>query len=148
MKTTTRVKKINGHEYLYEITYYYDKETRRTRQKSRYLGKNVDGEPVRVREKAKNPERVYSYGEFIPYLQAVKSLHIQEILGAHLTDHEVRLFLTLLYAGIHHPDALHSPASWYDGTVLPRIFSGLKITTQSISRLLKKLDAICRKYTG
>ena len=153
MKTTTRVKKINGHEYLYEITYYYDKETRRTRQKSRYLGKNVNGEPVRVREKAKNPERVYSYGEFIPYLQAVKSLHIQEILGAHLTDHEVRLFLTLLYAGIHHPDALHSPASWYDGTVLPRIFSGLKITTQSISRLLKKLGegsihlSICRSLS-
>jgi len=150
VKTTTRVKKINGHEYLYEITYYYDKETRRTRQKSRYLGKNVDGQPVRVREKAKTPERVYAYGEFIPYLQAVKNLHIQEILGAHLTDHEVRLFLALLFAGIHHPDALHSPASWYDGTVLPRVFSGLKITTQNISKLLKKLGegsihlSICR----
>lgn len=150
MKTTTRVKKINGHEYLYEITYYYDKETRRTRQKSRYLGKNVDGVPVRVREKAKSPEKVYSYGEFIPYIQAVKNLHIQEILGAHLTDHEVRLFLALLFAGIHHPKALHSPASWYEGTVLPRIFSGLKITSQNISRLLKKLGegsihlSICR----
>lgn len=139
MKTTTRVKKINGHEYLYEITYYYDKETRRTRQKSRYLGKNVDGQPVRVREKAKTPERAYAYGEFIPYLQAIKNLHIQEILGSHLTDHESRLFLTLLLAGIHHPDALHAPASWYDGTALPRIFSGLKITNQNISKLLKKL---------
>ncbi|PWR75137.1 hypothetical protein ACKUB1_06235 [Methanospirillum stamsii] len=150
MKTTTRVKKINGHEYLYEITYYYDKESRRTRQKSRYLGKNVDGQPVRVREKAKTPERVYAYGEFIPYLQAVKNLRIQEILGSHLTDHEVRLFLALLFAGIHHPDALHSPASWYESTVLPRVFSGLKITTQSITRLLKKLGegsihlSICR----
>lgn len=153
MKTTTRVKKINGHEYLYEITYYYDKETRRTRQKSRYLGKNIDGQPVRVREKAKTPERVYAFGEFIPYLQAVKTLHIQEILAAHLTDHEVRLFLTLLFAGIHHPDALHSPASWYDGTVLPRFFSGLKITTQNITRLLKKLGegsihlSICRSLS-
>ncbi len=153
VKTTTRVKKINGHEYLYEITYYYDKETRRTRQKSRYLGKNVNGEPVRVREKAKTPEKVYSYGEFIPYLQAIKNLNIQEILGTHLTYHEVRLFLTLLFAGIHHPDALYSPASWYEGTVLSRIFSGLKITPQNISRLLKKLGegsihlSICRSLS-
>lgn len=154
MKTTTRVKKINGHEYLYEITYYYDKETRRTRQKSRYLGKNVDGKPVRVREKAKTPERVFSYGEFIPYLNAVRELRIQEILGAYLTDHEARLFLTLLFAGILHPEALHSPASWYEGTVLPRIFSGLKITTQSVSKLLKKLGEgsihlnICRSLSS
>ncbi|NLV26120.1 MAG: hypothetical protein GXY48_02975 [Methanomicrobiales archaeon] len=153
MKTTTRIKKINGHEYLYEITYYYDKESRRTRQKSRYLGKNVDGQPVRVREKAKTPERAYAYGEFIPYLQAVKNLRIQEILSEHLTDHEVRLFLALMFAGIHHPDALHSPSSWYESTVLPRVYSGLKINTQSITRLLKKLGegsihlAICRSLS-
>lgn len=154
MKTTTRIKKINGHEYLYEITYYYDKETRRTRQKSRYLGKNVDGKPVRVREKAKTPERAYSFGEFIPYLNAVKDLHIQDILNAHLTDHEVRLLLTLAFASILNPNALHSPASWYDGTVLPRIFSGLKINTQSVTRLLKKLGEgslhlnICRSLSA
>jgi len=153
VKTTTRIKKINGHEYLYEITYYYDKETRRTRQKSRYLGKNIGGEPVRVREKAKTPEKVYAYGEFIPYLHAIKSLRLQEILSAHLTDHEVRLFVTLLLAGIHHPDALHSPASWYEGTILSHIFSGLKVTTQNISKLLKKLGegslhlSICRSLS-
>ena len=103
MKTTTRVKKINGHEYLYEITYYYDKETRRTRQKSRYLGKYVDGKPVRVREKAKSPERVYAYGEFIPYLTAIQNLGLHDILAAHLTEHETRICLTLAIAALTCP---------------------------------------------
>ena len=34
MKSFTRIKKINGQEYLYEITPYYDKEKKQIRQKS------------------------------------------------------------------------------------------------------------------
>ncbi len=139
MKTTTRVKKINGHEYLYEITYYYDKETRRTRQKSRYLGKYVDGKPVRVREKAKSPERVYSYGEFIPFLTAIKSLELHEILNTHLTEHETRICLTLAMAALTCPDAIYNPGSWFEGTALSRIYPGLKISSQSVTKILKKL---------
>jgi transposase len=139
VKTTTRVKKINGHEYLYEITYYYDKETKRTRQKSRYLGKYVDGKPVRVREKAKSPERVYSYGEFIPFLTAIRALKLQEILGAHLSEHETRISLTLAIAAMTCPEAIYNPGAWFEGTALSRIFPGLKLSGQTISKILKKL---------
>ena len=154
MKTTTRVKKINGHEYIYEISYYYDKETRRTKQKSRYLGKNVEGKPIRVREKAKTPEYVYSYGEFIPYVNAVKQLNLQELLSAHLSDHEIKLLLSLVFAGIISPYALQSPPTWFEATVLPRIFSGLKITGKNVTKLLKKLGEgslqlnICRSLSS
>ena len=139
MKTTTRVKKINGHEYLYEITYYYDKETRRTRQKSRYLGKYVDGKPVRVREKAKSPERVYAYGELIPYLNAIRTLDLSEILGTHLTEHETRICLTLAIAALTCPDAIYNPGAWFEGTALSRVYPGLKISSQTVSKLLKKI---------
>jgi len=139
VKTTTRVKNINGHDYLYEITYYYDKETRRTRQKSRYLGKYVDGKPVRVREKAKSPERVYVYGELIPYLNAIRSLELSEILGSHLTEHETRICLTLAITSLTCPDAIYNPGAWFEGTALSRIYPGLKISSQTVSKLLKKL---------
>jgi len=139
VKTTTRVKKINGHEYLYEISYYYDKETRRTRQKSRYLGKYVDGKPVRVREKAKSPEKVYSYGEFIPYLTAIRTLQLEELLGTHLTEHETRVCLTLAVAALLRPEAIHNPGTWFEGSVLSRVFPGLKVSTRSVIKILKKL---------
>ena len=48
MRSFVRVKKINGQEYLYEITPYYDKEKKQIRQKSKYLGKNVNGVPVKL----------------------------------------------------------------------------------------------------
>ena len=59
MKSFIRVKKINGQEYLYEITPYYDKEKKQIRQKSKYLGKNVNGVPIRVRRRIKYQRKCY-----------------------------------------------------------------------------------------
>ena len=48
-KGKIRKKRINGNEYYYEMTPYYDKETRNTKYHSKYLGKNRDGEIKKVR---------------------------------------------------------------------------------------------------
>ena len=49
MKPTRRIKVKNGIEYWYEETPYYDKEKKQIRHRSKYLGRNVDGQPVRMR---------------------------------------------------------------------------------------------------
>ena len=46
MKSFYRIKKIHGKEYKYEITPYYDKENKKIRQKSRYIGPVSDGKLV------------------------------------------------------------------------------------------------------
>ena len=48
MKPTRRIKVKNGIEYWYEETPYYDKEKKQIRHRSKYLGRNVDGQPVRM----------------------------------------------------------------------------------------------------
>jgi hypothetical protein len=50
MKSTLRIKKINGIEYWYEDVPYYDKEKKQIRHRSKYVGRNVNGKPVRVRD--------------------------------------------------------------------------------------------------
>ena len=50
MKSTLRIKKINGIEYWYEDIPYYDKEKKQIRHRSKYVGRNVNGKPVRVRD--------------------------------------------------------------------------------------------------
>jgi hypothetical protein len=50
MKLTRRIKKKNGIEYWYEETPYYDKEKKQIRHKSKYLGRNIDGQPVQMRK--------------------------------------------------------------------------------------------------
>ncbi len=50
MKPTLRIKKINGIDYWYEDIPFYDKEKKQIRHKSKYVGRNVNGKPVRVRD--------------------------------------------------------------------------------------------------
>lgn len=49
MKSTVRIKKINGKEYWYEDVPYYDKEKKQIRHRSKYIRKNVNGSPIRMR---------------------------------------------------------------------------------------------------
>ena len=58
MMPTRRIKKINGIEYWYEDIPYYDREKKQIRHKSKYLGRNVNGEPVRVRDALNSNEDI------------------------------------------------------------------------------------------
>ena len=90
MMPTRRIKKINGIEYWYEDIPYYDKEKKQIRHKSKYLGRNVNGEPVRVRDALNSSENIcpvskplkaYNYGELLPLQWITDELKIGEYLG-------------------------------------------------------------------
>ena len=106
MKSFTRVKKINGQEYLYEITPYYDKEKKKIRQKSKYLGKNVNGVPVKVRSVDQMPKKVLSHGEFVPLKKIAEDLELEEVLSGVLPGKEVWPILTLAMNFATRPRAL------------------------------------------
>lgn len=137
MRSFNRVKTINGIEYLYKITPYYDPKTKRIRHRSKYLGKNVDGKAVKVR--AKPPRMSYSYGEFLPLLDIIKDLKLAEILSQHLAEKEVQVILTLAQNRILKPIALYHIASWNEGTMLSKIYGELPLSSQSLSNLLNKI---------
>ncbi len=137
MKPFTRKKTINGIEYLYEITPYYDKETKKIKQHSKYLGKDVQGEPVVVRSKL--PRRTYSYGEFIPSLDITNQFKFYEILTQYLSEKEAKVILTLAHNRVIRPLALNNIASWFDGTILKKLYDDLPLSSQSLSNLLHKI---------
>jgi transposase len=136
MKKFTRIKVINGKEYIYEITPYYDPETKKIRHKSRYLGKNVEGTPVRVRDKV--PRRAYTYGELVVFVEIIKELDIKEIFKKYLSETEITLLLALVLNRATYPLSLRHIGSWYEGTYLYEE-QGAKITGQKLSRLLEKI---------
>lgn len=137
MKPFNRVKEINGTEYLYEITPYYDHATKKIRQRSKYLGKNVDGKPVRIRSRL--PTRTYSYGEFIPLLHIIREFRIEEILSQYIPEKDVRAILTLAQNRVVRPVALYHLASWYEGTILSKLYGEVHLSSQSLSNLLGRI---------
>jgi hypothetical protein len=134
MNSFTRIKKINGQEYIYEITPYYDKEKKQNRQKSKYLGKNVNGVPVKVRSQNQIPKKVLSHGEFVPLKKITEDLELEKLLSGVLPGKEVWPILTLAMNYATHPRALTHIQSWYEGTAISENHPDLPLSSQSLSR--------------
>ncbi len=139
MKSFTRIKKINGHEYLYEITPYYDRETKKIKQKSKYLGKIVDGVAQRVHSKPIPAKRILSSGEFKPLLKITEDLKIGASLQEILDEKQVWILLTLAMNYVTRPRSLCHIESWYEGTILSEDHPRLPLSSQSLSNFLGQI---------
>lgn len=149
MKPKTRLKKINGKEYWYEDMPYYDKEKKQIRHHSKYLGKNMNGKPVKIREVMNTdkgslllPSRSmisYGYGELLPILKVIKDLHIDKYLGDILNEQQRNMVLTMSISRVVRPTAMHLLKTWYEGSFLSCIYPELPISSQNISDLLEKI---------
>ncbi len=137
MKTFIRIKKIHGHEYAYEITPYYDKKTKKIRQKSKYLGKYENGKIIRVHYKP--PRRTLDYGEFLPYIHILNDLKINKILMDILPENMAHIVITLALNRLVYPLALDNIKVWYERTFLDELFGNLSLSSQNLSRVLEKI---------
>lgn len=112
MKPIVRIKTIKGKEYWYEDTPYYDPEKKQIRHKSRYLGKNVNGIPVKVRTEgisgiAAVPTEAHTHGNPLPLLNIIHELRIDEYLAGLTREREQETILTLACNRIIRPLAMH-----------------------------------------
>ena len=148
MKSTTRIKKINGIEYWYEDTPYYDKEKKQIRHKSKYLGKNIDGQPIRVRNSemipvqmsaSSAPRAAYTHGNLLPLQSITQELSIQATLEEFLSETETDTLLSLVYNRILRPTAMTNVQSWYEGSSLWLMNNKLPLSGQRIGELLENI---------
>lgn len=137
MRSFIRIKVIKGTEYLYKITPYYDSVSKRVRQKSTYLGKNVSGTPVRVRSQL--PLRVYSYGELLPFIDQIQHLGIKGVLAKHLQPGEIAAVMAIALNKAVHPLSLPHISAWYEGTHLHVQGSTVDLSSESASNLFQKI---------
>jgi len=148
MQVKKRIKKINGIEYWYEDTPYYDKEKKQIRHKSKYLGKNIDGQPVKVRSSDMIPSRMvvssapkfaYNHGNLLPLQSITQELSIQATLEEFLSETETDTLLTLVYNRILRPTAMTNVQVWYEGSSLWLNNNKLPLSSQRISEFLANL---------
>ena len=135
-KGKIRKKRINGNEYYYEMTPYYDKETRNTKYHSKYLGKNRDGEIKKVRNVF--PRTSYRYGEFVPLIDVIEKLHLRDILMERLSGDDASSVLAMAMNKVLRPMALTNISGWYESSCLS-VSGDLYLSSQNISRLLDRM---------
>ena len=145
MKPNVRIKRINGKEYWYEDTPYYDDEKKQIRYHSRYLGKNVNGAPLKVRTEVSEtaissaPQTAHSYGHLIPLQAIIQDLHLDEYLKGNVTESDRHAIVALALNRIVRPMAMHTIQTWYEETSLILDHSDLPLTSQNISELLSEI---------
>jgi transposase len=150
MQSTRRIKVKNGIEYWYEETPYYDKEKKQIRHKSKYLGRNVDGQPVRMRsapdevkEKTKTKtvaiKSSFDHGPIFVLQSIMEELNLDHYLDALLPPSEVSMVRALAFNRIIRPTAMRNVDSWYEGTTLALESPEINLTSQRVSELLCRL---------
>jgi transposase len=145
MKPNVRIKRINGKEYWYEDTPYYDNEKKQIRYHSRYLGKNVNGVPLKVRteipeaEGHSTPRAAHTYGHLIPLQTIIQDLHLDRYLKKTVKEPDAQTILTLALNRVVRPMAMHGIQTWYEETSLILDHPELPLTSQNISELLSEI---------
>jgi len=137
MKPFKRKKIVNGQEYLYEITPYYDKEKKYARQKSKYLGKIENGKVFKVREI--NPISAFRYADAYLCFEILKKFKIPEFLTLELGDKNSKIALVLIIARAIDSVPLNQVNQWYEGSFLYNEFGVLNLTTSTLSRFINYL---------
>ena len=149
MKSTRRIKKLNGIEYWFEETPYYDTEKKQIRHKSKYLGRNIDGHPVRMRtasDEVKNAIKAipgikssYECGSITLLDSIMKDLKLDRYLQDLVTESELMQIKALVFNRIIRPVAMKNIGTWYEGTALVLQNPPISFSGQRISELLAKL---------
>lgn len=137
MKSFKRLKVINGNEYWYEITPYKDKKTNKIRQKSRYLGKNLDGKPEKVRQPSFR--NVYAYGEFLPLEKIWTGYGLDAFLEKSFSKSQARSIEAMVLGRVLRGLSSVNIAPWYSSIWRSHAHPDLPLSSASISRLLTKI---------
>ncbi len=164
MESIQRLKKIKGIEYWYEETPYYDPVSKQTRYKnSKYLGRNIDGKPVRMRNapaevtikvrKAKKTVTIrssFDYGSVLILKHIMKELKLDQYLHGLLNDTEVAMVTALAFNRVLRPLAMQHVETWYTGTVLSLDDPKISLSGQRISELLERIgtSTIPQQFMG
>lgn len=139
MKPFVRTKIIKGKEYLYEVTPYFDQETGKWRQKTKYLGKNIEGEPVR-KERAGKSGQIFDFGEYIPAYWVIKEFKVVEALLSSCSPDEAASVVLLAINRLLYPCPPISLPSWLDSTYLSRLIPGADFDSDSLLLMLQKIS--------
>lgn len=146
------IKTIKGHEYAYEVTSYWDKELKKTRKKTKYIGRVIDKEKRIYKKLNKSKDDfsqslILNYGDsYLIHKHFEKSPYHQvfcDILPKH-TD----TLMCLIYHKLIKSSAMQYASTWLRGNYACILHKNADLSSQRISEFLKMLgtERVWRKF--
>ena len=138
---TLRYKKRGNKWYVYNVHQYWDKELKKPRQKSTYLGvadeKGGEYKKPGPRVATKIEKEIVDFGDTFSIHSVAESAKLTKIIEDTFVD--VDSIMALICFQTVEGSALYNCKDWIDGNVAKYLYKNAKTSSQDISRLLKTL---------
>ncbi len=136
---------IGGRKYAYEITSYWDSETKSTKKKQQYIG--VVEDKSKPNKKLLTQKLQLDFGDTYLVYKFMERLDIYEILTKSLGKISRDLIPLMCYR-LTMQSAMYNAELWLDGNIAKILFDGIDLSSQNISKVLKKIgtEEVQRKF--
>ena len=142
--TSIRYKHRGNKWYVYEISYYWDNDLKRSGQTSRYLG-NTDPKSggyaktgKQIVSKTKLEQAIVDFWHSFAINEVCKAIGLDKVLADSFGDFGDSS-INLAYFQITEGSAMQAGEDWYEGNIANILFKRTKVSSQDISRLIKHL---------
>lgn len=139
---TIRYKKRGNKFYAYEIHQYWDKELKKPRQRTKYLGvSDTDGgsysKPGRGSAAFVLEKEILDAGDSLAISEVARSIGLDALIQDSFGNSDS--IMNLLIFQIVEGSALQHCSEWASGNIVSHLFKEAKTSSQDISRLIKHL---------
>ncbi len=139
---TIRYKQRGNRWYVYELNQYWDKELKKPRQRTKYLGvADSNGGPyskpgARVASLSIEKE-ILDLGDSYAINKVSQSVGLSEVIEDSFDNADSIMALACFQ--ITEGSAMYNCADWIEGNIAKKLFPNAKISSQDISRLIKHM---------
>ena len=143
-----RIKKVNGHLYLYEAIDTYNTVTKRKKQTSKYIRKvlphediqNITKDPAPLPAQELKLKSVISYGDAYLFHCLIEEIGLETILLKCLSQEDTNLLLILVAYRLLEKRSISHLSSWIETSDIQNLYPYDKpLTSQAISKALSML---------
>jgi transposase len=131
-------KTIKNKKYAYEITAHWDKEKKRSKNTSKYLGP-VDLETNKIAPFVKkirgNEKLILDFGDGYFLNEWIKKSEIYNVVNQHIFEKIDGLFPLIIFR-LCTQLAMYNCENWCDGNVISYLFKNIDLSSQRISDML------------
>lgn len=139
---TLRYKKRGNKWYVYELYQYWDKELKKPRQKSIYLGVAdvLNGSYSKPGRRVSAPaleKEILDCGDSHALLCLARSMELDKVIAGSFDNFDS--IMALICFQITEGTAMYNCGDWMDGNIAKKLFPSAQTSSQDISRLIKHL---------
>jgi hypothetical protein len=151
-KRGVKIKKIGGRSYAYDMISYWDKESKKYRKRSLYLGVITNNQtreyaPKKAFSAVPQNELIQNFGATYSIAKVLENSGLNKIIKDVLPD-EADTLLSLICHKIINGSAMQYVESWAKGNYVSALFPNAELSSQRISDFLKRLgkESVWRKF--